>query len=55
MTLLTLEEAEKDFVASVAYYESRERRLGSRFRNEVGTVVDWILKELRSLPKRAAI
>jgi hypothetical protein len=33
MTLITLAEAEQEFVESIAYYESRELRLGLRFRN----------------------
>ncbi len=37
MTLITLDEAEQDFVESVTYYESREPGLGSRFRDEVPT------------------
>lgn len=41
MTQITLEEAEREFVASVAYYESREPGLGLRFRDEVEAVVDW--------------
>ena len=44
MTQVTLEDAEREFVASVAYYESREPGLGSRFRDEVETVMDWILR-----------
>ena len=44
MTLITLEEAEQEFAESVAYYESRERGLGSEFRDEVAAVVDWILR-----------
>ena len=44
MTLITLEEAEQEFVESVAYYESQEPGLGLRFRNEVATIVDWILQ-----------
>lgn len=44
MTLITLDEAEKDFVESAAYYESREKGLGSRFRDEVATTVDWITR-----------
>jgi len=37
MTLIT-------FAESVAHYESRESGLGSRFRDEVVAVVDWILR-----------
>jgi len=35
MRLITLDEAEQEFVESVAYYESREPGLGSRFRDEI--------------------
>ena len=44
MTLITIEEAEQEFVESVTYYESRETGLGLRFRGEVAAVVDWILR-----------
>jgi plasmid stabilization system protein ParE len=44
MTLITLEEADQEFIESVDYYESREAGLGLRFRNEVAAVVDWILR-----------
>ena len=44
MTLITLEEAEQEFVQSVEYYESREGGLGLRFRDEVAATVDWILE-----------
>ena len=44
MTQITLEEAEREFGASVAYYESREPGLGLRFREEVEAVVDWICR-----------
>jgi hypothetical protein len=50
MTLITLGEAEQEFAESVAYYESRESGLGSRFREEVAAVVDWILR-LPELPR----
>jgi hypothetical protein len=40
MRLITIEEAEQEFVESVAYYESREPGLGLRFRDEVTAVVD---------------
>ena len=35
MTQLTLEEAEREFAASVAYYESREPGLGLRSQGAV--------------------
>jgi hypothetical protein len=44
MTLITLEEAEQEFVESVAYYESKEPGLGLRFRDEVAAAVDWIAR-----------
>jgi hypothetical protein len=44
MKQITLEEAEREFAASVAYYESRERGLGLRFREEVEAVVEWICR-----------
>lgn len=44
MTLITLEEAEHDFVKSIAYYESKESGLGSRFRDEVVAILDLIVK-----------
>jgi len=43
MTLIILEQAEQEFAKSAAYYESKEPGLGMRFRDEVATVVDWIL------------
>ncbi len=43
MTLITLEEAEQEFVESVAYYESQEPGLGLRFRNEVGRPLRSVL------------
>ena len=54
MTPITLEEAEREFVASVAYYEAREPGLGLRFREEVKGVVDWICRfpEVPRLRKR---
>lgn len=42
MTLLILGEAEREFVESIAYYESKETGLGWRFRAEVVEAVDWI-------------
>jgi hypothetical protein len=49
MTQITLEDAEREFVGSVAYYESREPGLGARFRDEVEGVMDWISDFLRCL------
>ncbi len=42
MTLIVLEQAEKEFSKSAAYYESKERGLGFRFRDEVAEIVNWI-------------
>jgi plasmid stabilization system protein ParE len=42
MTLIILEDAEEEFNASVAYYESKEPGLGRRFRDEVAAALDWI-------------
>ena len=44
MKLVTLGEAEREFAESVAYYESKERGLGSRFRDEVTEAVDRIVQ-----------
>ena len=44
MTLLTLPEAQQEFLESVLYYESKEPGLGIRFRNEVEATVNWILQ-----------
>jgi len=54
MTQITLEDAEREFIASVAYYEDREPGLGLRFRDEVEAVVDWICRfpEVPRLRKR---
>lgn len=42
MTVITLAEAEREFVESIAYYEAKEAGLGMRFRNEVAETLDWI-------------
>ncbi len=42
MTLLVLEQAEREFSKSVGYYESKEIGLGVRFRNEVASIVSSI-------------
>ena len=44
MTLITLDTAEQEFAESVAYYESKERGLGSRFRDEIAAVANWIVQ-----------
>jgi toxin ParE1/3/4 len=44
MTLITLDTAEQEFAESVHYYESKERGLGSRFRDEVAAAVNWIVQ-----------
>jgi plasmid stabilization system protein ParE len=42
MTLVVLEQAEKEFSKSAGYYEFKEAGLGIRFRNEVAAAVNWI-------------
>jgi plasmid stabilization system protein ParE len=42
MTIITLAEAEHEFVESIAYYEAREPGLGLRFRDEIAETLDWI-------------
>jgi plasmid stabilization system protein ParE len=42
MTLIILQEAEDELNESALYYESKGPGLGTRLRNEVATVVDWI-------------
>jgi len=44
MTLVVLDQAEKEFSASARYYESKESGLGIRFRDEVAAAVNWILE-----------
>jgi plasmid stabilization system protein ParE len=44
MTLIVLEQAETEFSKSAADYESKELGLGTRFRDELAAVVDWILE-----------
>jgi plasmid stabilization system protein ParE len=44
MTLIVLDAAEREFNASVDYYESREPGLGVRFRTEAESVFDRILR-----------
>jgi hypothetical protein len=43
MTLVVLEQAEREFIKSAGYYESKEAGLGMRFRDEVVATVNWIL------------
>lgn len=43
MNLITLGEAEREFIESVKYYEAQEPGLGSRFRDEVVAAVDRIV------------
>jgi plasmid stabilization system protein ParE len=54
MTVITLAEAEREFVESIAYYEGKEVGLGVRFRNEVAETLDWIITypEIPPLRKR---
>ena len=42
MIVEILDEAGREFLDAVGYYETKEVGLGRRFRNEVATVVDWI-------------
>ena len=42
MTQVIIEQAEREFSKSAAYYERKEPGLGSRFRDEVAAVVEWI-------------
>lgn len=54
MTVVILGEAGQEFAESVAYYESKEPGLGSRFRNEVAEAVERISRDpelARSRPK----
>jgi hypothetical protein len=44
MIQFVLAQAEEEFSQSAAYYESKQPGLGIRFRNEVATVMDWILE-----------
>ena len=42
--MLTTEEAEREFIESVDYYESRAPGLGLRFRDEIAAMVEWIAR-----------
>lgn len=44
MTLIILDEADREFNESVDYYESREPGLGLRFRTEAQSVFERILR-----------
>lgn len=44
MTLIILDEAEREFNESIDYYEAREPGLGIRFRTEAESVFERILK-----------
>jgi len=44
MELITLGEAEREFAESVAYYKSKEERLGSRFRDEIVAAVSRVVQ-----------
>lgn len=44
MTLIILDEAEREFNASVDYYESREPGLGIEFRSEAESIFERILR-----------
>ena len=43
MTVITHAQAEAEFEAAVAYYESCEPRLGAQFRNEMAKTIEWII------------
>jgi len=45
MTIEFLEEAEFELFKAVEWYESKERGLGKRFRNEVAHVLDRIIED----------
>ena len=45
MKFITLGDAEREFAESVAYYETQESGLGSRFRDEVVAAIDRILHD----------
>ncbi len=45
MTIEFLEEAEEEFIGAAEWYESREKGLGKRFRNEIGRVVERIAED----------
>jgi plasmid stabilization system protein ParE len=42
MTVITLDEASREFAESVKYYENKEPGLGKRFRDEVAAAIAWI-------------
>jgi plasmid stabilization system protein ParE len=44
MTLIILDEAEREFNESIDYYEAREAGLGVRFRNEGESVFERVLR-----------
>lgn len=43
MTLIVLDEAEKEFADAVDYYDGRLEGLGARFRDEADALVRWIM------------
>ena len=45
MTVEFLEEAEKEFLEAVIWYESKEIGLGTRFRNEIARVINRIAED----------
>jgi hypothetical protein len=42
MIVQILDEARREFLDAVTYYDAKEVGLGRRFRSEVAAVVDWI-------------
>lgn len=53
MTVVILDEAEREFLSDARYYESKETGLGVRFRHEVAAIVDWISQH-HDLPRLRA-
>ncbi len=45
MTVEFLEEAEKEFLEAVIWYESKEIGLGTHFRNEIARVINRIAED----------
>jgi plasmid stabilization system protein ParE len=43
MNVIFLREANQEFLAAVAYYESRQPGLGQRFEEEVDRAVHWLV------------
>jgi hypothetical protein len=54
MTLIILQEAEEEFNESALHYESKEPGLGTRFRDEVATAMEWIIRKRALQPAKHA-